>query len=130
MDPITLAIGLSIVLGQLIGRVADITLDKALEELILNYGAEKVKLRESEVKALDAALTAARQAGGAEVGTRLGRALNRIKDNRSLAARVSAAIVEMINPEPQHIPSDLLRDLDLTDDERPGLARFLAALRT
>ena len=103
MDPVTLAIGLGVVFGQLAGRAADITLDKALETLIFNYGAEKVKLREAEAKALAAALAAARRAGGAEVGTRLGRALNKIKDNRGLAARVAASIVEMTS-EDQRAP--------------------------
>jgi len=137
MDPISVT--LAVALGPALFTAFEKLLEKGVIDPALEKGLEPLREwltrpydKKKEAAKLRAAVeAAARQAGGdTAVGTRLGRALNSLQDQPARAVRVAAAAIEMVRDDPNRLPPELLKELDLLDDHRPPFAKFLFALRT
>ena len=133
MDPATLALlasELITVLTKLLEKgVVDPALEKGLEPLRqrLTRPYDKAKDEAALRKAVEAA--ALKAGGDTTVSTRLGKAINSIKDKPARAALVAAAAIEMVSDDPARLPPDLLKELDLPDDQRAAFSHFLFEFR-
>jgi formylglycine-generating enzyme required for sulfatase activity len=137
MDPATLALLVS-GLGAGLGAAFTKLLDKGLIDPALDTGLEALREwlkrgynQKKDEAGLRKAVEAAIQPTGGEavVGTRLGRVFNALKDKPARAQLVAAAAIEMVRDDPARLPPDLLKELDLPDDQRAPFAKFLFALR-
>ncbi|MGH2524930.1 MAG: hypothetical protein ACRDH2_20675, partial [Anaerolineales bacterium] len=136
MDPLfvaALGTGLVTALTKLLEKgVVDPALDKGLEPLRewLTGGYNKKKDEARLRQAVEAALKETTGVPNADdwAGYRWVLALDSIKANPNLAARVAAATLEMPGDDPARVPPDLLQELKI-ENERAAFAAFLFKLR-